>query len=189
MFVGVDYGSKLAGTTVICYAENGQLCFLQSEKKKNADEMILSFIQSNNVDVVYLDAPLSLPKAYFGYSDDYFYREGDRALKAMSPMFLGGLTARAMKLKHQCKGQSDFHEVYPGALRKQLFPDFIGYKKQKELIGSFAELLENKLSQNWKILPKNWHQIDAALAWFSGYRHQQGLALSYGNKEEGLIWV
>ena len=35
--LGIDYGSKLAGTTVICFEKNKQLHFLQSEKKKDAD--------------------------------------------------------------------------------------------------------------------------------------------------------
>ena len=38
MHFGIDYGSKLAGTTVICFAHNKHLEFIQSEKKQDADE-------------------------------------------------------------------------------------------------------------------------------------------------------
>jgi hypothetical protein len=62
---GVDFGSKLAGTTVICYAaESGKINFLASAKKQDADEMLRDFFASSHISLICLDAPLSLPAAY-----------------------------------------------------------------------------------------------------------------------------
>ena len=36
-------------------------------------------------------------------------------------------------------------------------------------------------------LIKNWHQIDALMAWWTGYRHNLNDALEIGNPQEGLI--
>ena len=43
-WIGIDYGSKLAGTTVICYKKEGRLQLLQSEKKSDADAFVSQFI-------------------------------------------------------------------------------------------------------------------------------------------------
>lgn len=90
MHLGIDYGSKLAGTTAICYQEGDALTIIQSEKKQDADRFINDTVESLKPEQIFIDAPLSLPAAYFGNGDDYFYRDCDRQLKAMSPMFLGG---------------------------------------------------------------------------------------------------
>jgi predicted nuclease with RNAse H fold len=97
--VGIDYGAKLAGTTVAAWNENGSLHWKCSGKKQDADKWLEEKLLQLRPDLIFMDAPLSLPGVYSGQGTDYFYREGDRALGAMSPMFLGGLTARAMQLK------------------------------------------------------------------------------------------
>jgi hypothetical protein len=99
MILSIDYGSKLAGTTAVCFEKNNQLHLAQSVKKQDADAWLRQLISTKKPAAVYIDAPLSLPGVYRGEGSDYFYRAGDRAVGAMSPMFLGGLTARAMQLR------------------------------------------------------------------------------------------
>ena len=103
--IGIDYGSKMAGTTVIAYLKSGKLHFAQSQKKKDADLFVENWVAQHQPRAIFLDAPLSLPGVYTEPEayDDYFYRAGDRLLRAMSPMFLGGLTARAMRLSRRLK--------------------------------------------------------------------------------------
>jgi predicted nuclease with RNAse H fold len=101
MHFGIDYGSKMAGTTVITYNQDNVLYQRSSVKNGDADAFILDCVTELQPGQIYIDAPLSLPLACFGKGTDFFYREADRKLKAMSPMFLGGLTARAMKLRLQ----------------------------------------------------------------------------------------
>ena len=188
--IGIDYGAKLAGTTVICHISQGKLALKQSAKKKDADEMILTFAKQLPHSVLYLDAPLSLPIVYRNpntATPDYFYRKCDKALGAMSPMFLGGLTARAMRLK-SCLAPMGIavKEAYPAAVAKQIAGGLPGYKK--DMNQSF-EGLEPLLPIPVASPPVNQHQLDSILAWLVGYRHTQGIAQCYGTPEEGEIWV
>lgn len=190
-WVGIDYGSKLAGTTVICCVfEDHSTKFYSSEKGKDADSFVLETLTKIEVDLVFLDAPLSLPAKYFGNGESYFFRLCDTQLKAMSPMFLGGLTARAIQLKGQLieKGIK-VQETYPAALVRTL--EIKGYFKKKglqlldEFVSNLAQVCPLKLDS--KIV--NWHHADAFLAAFSGYRFQNNEADIYGNLPEGVIVV
>lgn len=189
---GIDYGSKLAGTTVIAYLDNSmQVHFYQSEKKKDADQFVINCLKENKIDQVYIDAPLSLPGVYTAPKtfSNYFYREADTALKAMSPMFLGGLTARAMQLRSKMPSVA-FTEVYPSALVNELKIDRTIYKKEKEHITAVISFLLEKFSFIPSSLQlNNWHQVDALLALISGYRHQKNICIYYGNDYEGFIHI
>jgi len=187
-WVGIDYGSKLAGTTVICFLKNNKIHFLQSEKKKDADAFIKQFLSDNDYTQVFLDAPLSLPGAYFGKGEDYFYRQCDKETNAMSPMFLGGLTARAMRLEAEVP-QCNFHESYPGYLiRKEL-----DYAELYDKKSTYNSRLHNQLKKDYKIafnrLPQNWHQLDALCCWLSGLRNRNMKSIAIGNKVEGQIII
>lgn len=190
MHFGIDYGSKLAGTTTICFVKNKELRVLQSEKKKDADSFIKHLIDQERPSKIFLDAPLSLPNAYSEKGDNFFFRECDKELKAMSPMFLGGLTARAMKLAYEYKDADlDFHEVYPGYLVKLLFPEVRFYKKKAIDIPTFLDLLTPFLPFPITSKMENWHQVDGLLAWLSGYRFQETQAILIGDKAEGIIII
>ena len=184
--LGIDYGSNLAGTTALCYKLQDQLIVTSSEKKKNADNFIKTFVNDHDCNSIFIDAPLTLPQAYFQQGNDYFYRDCDRELKAMSPMFLGGLTARAIALKNQLSDLV-FYETYPKQLvrlQSQIIQNF--YKKD---IIEFGNLLKSSLPYPVVSDLFTWHQIDSVLAWWSGYRHSQKKASIYGKEEEGLIIV
>lgn len=185
MHIALDYGSKLAGTTAVCFEKNKRLHLLQSAKKQDADEWLRRLIAEKKPDAVYIDAPLSLPGIYRGEGCDYFYRAADRALGAMSPMFLGGLTARAMQLRAGFP-ELPFYEIYPAQLVRTLFPGTFFYKKD---LPTFFEKLAERLPFSFENEPANWHQADAALAWLSGWRHGNGEALAFGEAGEGVIWV
>lgn len=179
--IGIDYGSKLAGTTSICYKNNNEINILISNKKQDADEFISKFLTDNNIEFVFIDAPLSLPLAYFDdQHSDYFYRKCDRLTKAMSPMFLGGLTARAIRLKnlHQ---EIKFIETYPKLLAQEI--DYMNYKKNKLIfVNSINEYFNLTLKE-----PKTWHEVDSLLAYLSGERYLNNQHQSFGDKNEGII--
>lgn len=187
-WIGVDYGSKLAGTTVICYESSSGLSFLQSEKKKDADAFISKFLAENSRAQVFLDAPLSLPSAYFEKGSDFFYRDCDKQTKAMSPMFLGGLTARAMKLRHRHK-EHEFFESYPAFLIK----DELGYSDLYLKKSKYSADLHRKLADDFNLSfmdePQNWHQLDALCCWLIGMRYQNKACVILGDPDEGLIYV
>ncbi len=185
MFIGIDYGARKAGTTALCWEEKGGLRVEQSEKDRDADGFILHKVQQLCPETIYLDAPLSLPMVYSRPGQDYFYRESDKMLGAMSPMFLGGLTARAMRLKFTLE-QIDIKvfEIYPAGLVKSISAGAF-YKKD---LDAFAKEIEEKMHITCPALT-SWHQADAVLAWCSGLRHHKGVNASYGRQEEGIVII
>jgi len=190
--LGIDYGAKLAGTTVIAYIRNNQITFLQSTKKQDADILIQKFIAQNDVHLIGLDAPLSLPQIYTNPTQgtDYFYRMADKLLGAMSPMFLGGLTARAMQLSAYCKKKGiDVIEVYPAAIAKRWDLEQFEYKKSFRFISQICDVIQEKTGYSFSEEIHNWHQIDAVLALASAIRYNLGKADSFGDVSEGVIWV
>jgi predicted nuclease with RNAse H fold len=181
--VGIDYGSKLAGTTCLCYHDGKKLRIEQSQRKQDADAFLQMRLQELQATHVFIDAPLSLPGVYRGQGDDYFYRQADRELHAMSPLFLGGLLARAMRLKSLLELSGIMVvEVYPAALIKTLGWNMF-YKKD---IRKFGQQLKKQTGAIHTPL-KNWHQVDSVLAWTSGDRFLQGNSIAIGDPGEGII--
>ncbi|NNF32988.1 MAG: DUF429 domain-containing protein [Saprospiraceae bacterium] len=192
MIAGIDFGSKMAGTTSICFGSiNQQLKLIQSEKKKDADQLILDFIKKNQPDIIAIDAPLSVPPGIYGRGNQYFYRECDKLLKAMSPMFLGGLTARAIALKDKIitsYSAIKVYETYPKGYITSVASGYIRNQYKTDLnLFQTALRIENPLFK----IPDldNWHQADSVLAYISAYRISNQEAISYGNRNEGLIYI
>lgn len=104
-------------------------------------------------------------------------------------MFLGGLTARAMRLAALWKAKGiKCYEAYPAALWRLIAEQDLGYKKDTAQLDKCLEILQSHFSC---ALPQvsNWHQFDALLALAIGKRHQGGKAGVYGESNEGLIYV
>lgn len=193
MIAGIDYGSKMAGTTAICLLVGDHLEIFQSEKKKDADGFLAETLENHHFSgQIFIDAPLSLPLAYYENPDhpDFFYRKCDRETGAMSPMFLGGLTARAIQLSHTLS-KEDYHlyESYPGGLAKLLALDEMGYKGKKESIVPIVRKLESEFEIMLKEIPLNWHQVDSLLCYIIGMRFHAGKVKAIGDPEEGLILI
>jgi predicted nuclease with RNAse H fold len=189
--VGIDYGNKYAGTTVICYNSRNQIKFVQSSKNADADSFLLNELAYLKPDLIMIDAPLSLPGVYWLGSEyrDHFFRSCDRELKAMSPMFLGGLTARAISLIKKMNG-TEVRETYPRKLVHILQLPEAGYKQDKQELGSFADQL-NRISDVRfnEAQITSWHHVDAFLALLSGLRYMKKDDQRYGIPEEGIIIV
>ncbi len=190
-WAGIDFGSKLAGTTAITFLDADQLKTLQVEKGQDTDQWLLRTIAVQNLSQVFIDAPISLPGAYYGRGDNFSYRKSDSILRAMSPMFLGGLTARAIQLKSELsKIEVSCIEVYPGGFIRQNPTFMTNYNKKNPLtlinmFDVFSTYLPNRISEH----PKNYHQLDSLICWYIGYNYLNGSAKSYGDPEEGLIWI
>lgn len=196
--VGIDYGSKFAGTTVLCYNQVHQVRLIASSKNADADSFLLTELEYLDPDLVMIDAPLSLPGVYRlgnGYRD-HFFRSCDRELQAMSPMFLGGLTARAMNLRRILEGRifkTDFEgmlETYPRKLAEILGLISAGYKEKRDKLPVIVERLVEVLGVRINTHQvSTWHHLDALLAFLSGLRHLEQKSLQYGKREEGTITV
>ena len=190
---GIDFGSKLAGTTVVAYEVNGQVHFKASAKKQDADQMIRDLAAELNPVLIGIDAPLSLPGVYTSKPgfDDHFYRLCDKATKAMSPMFLGGLTARAMKLAGVLQGAgSELIEVYPVNSGVELGLKAHGYRTKSPDLDQIIRALtaHSGLTVNSDHSELTGHHIDAWLALITTRHYQAGKARQAGHAEEGLIY-
>lgn len=62
--VGIDYGSKYAGTTVMCYNSAHKVRFIESHKNTDADSFLQTELAFLKPDLIMIDAPLSLPGVY-----------------------------------------------------------------------------------------------------------------------------
>ena len=179
----------MTGTTAVCFEDGGKIQLLQSAKNQNADQFILDLCAKYKPPKIFIDAPLSLPAKILDPTaeGDHFYRECDRLLGAMSPMFLGGLTARAIRLKDQLAAVGiECIETYPAAFVKIAMGSPKAYKND---LPEFLQALGPFLSLNLTSAPENWHQIDALLAWTSGRRHLLKQTQRFGQPIEGVIVI
>jgi predicted nuclease with RNAse H fold len=194
MLVGIDYGSKTAGTTVICYGYHpDRLNLVGTSVKQDADQFLQLMLLNIKPELVCIDAPLSLPGIYHNLPGctDYFYRHADKALNAMSPMFLGGLTARAIKLKNEPSLNGiKFLEAYPGGFVREFKLQDSYNKKEKALTPQFIEILKHKFDVNLPAFEiPNWHYADALICWLIAYRIKNKTNQSFGQLHEGLIYI
>ncbi len=195
---GIDYGSKLAGTTALATLcpKTGIIRVQSTEKKKDADAFLETALQDIKPEYVFIDAPLSLPSIYnlpieernTIENPDFFYRAGDRLVNAMSPLFLGGLTARAMRLVHTLR-PLPFYETYPAWQAKRLQLKDLHYKKEVKYLADVQTFLA-ETHPDWQIpVLKSWHEVDAVLALIGAWRFSKGMHEVIGLEEEGAIYV
>ena len=194
-FLGIDYGRKFSGNTVIGYKYEDEIAFVESEKNHDADKLIVDLARQLKPEYIFLDAPLSLPRVYFNpahEAQDYFYRQCDRDLHAMSPMFLGGMTARAIRLRHRLENEGFIvKEVYPAALADLIKLGAHGYKEKTVNIGRCINIITQLFNLHHLTIEDvpTWHHLDALLAMISGWRYLEGKAIRYGNPGEGIIHI
>lgn len=188
---GIDFGSKLAGTTVIAVAGQKTIRLFSSRKNEDADQFLMEIVKDKGIRSLFIDAPLSLPGVYFNLENhnDYFYRKADQQLHAMSPMFIGGLTARAMKICGRWSTQGiKCTEVYPAAFASRMKWEEKGYKKEEECLPDLAELASDIIGLPLPHDLASWHELDALIALAIGKLYLENKTCQAGNPEEGLIY-
>lgn len=184
--IGIDFGARSAGTTVVCVRDKNLFRFHRSEKGGDGDEWLQATVDRLQPSAIYIDAPLSLPGVYVGRGSDHFFRLADRQAGGMSPMFLGGLTARAMSLASRWrKAGIEVHEAYPAALIRQAW-ESLGIKSGASIPASKLRIMAGMV-----LLPPpepaDRHEADAWLCWVIGHRHRSGEAHVFGTANEGVI--
>lgn len=191
MIWGVDFGAKLSGNTAVASYDGEKVKLYQAERSQDAGKWLDRLYSEMVPALIGIDAPLSLPPGYFHPGQDLHFRKADRLLGAMSPMFIGGLTARAIEWSQGVEAKRI--EVYPSALADLLHPAGRKLRKSESdwfhkevLIPTFIDLEEQELSIE---IPRTIHQLDALLALLTALRYRSGKAISYGIESEGMIWV
>lgn len=185
---GVDYGAKKSGNTAVAISNGFKISIYQAEKGADSDRWLNKLLVKYPPYFVAIDAPLSLPKAWCGGNGDLFYRKCDSALKAMSPLFLGGLTARAVQFKRSLEEKkTEVIECYPKGFVQKILDGY--YPKAGEILDETLQKLSKEHQLIFSQIPTNEHQIDATLSLIMAIRYQKGLAQAFGEEREGLIWV
>lgn len=165
------------------------------DAKVDADQFILKAAEHFKPEIIFIDAPLSLPGVYRfpEQFSDYHFRVADRETQAMSPMFLGGLAARAIELKRKLEDQQiEIKETYPRLMANRFKLKDLGYKTNRAALKDCTQQLRNcmRKSLNFKCNNvKTWHHFDALLALLSAMSYSCGDYTSYGDPQEGLIYV
>lgn len=192
IILGIDYGSKRSGFTAAAALLDNTIHIYQCAKGEDADQWLQDLLSENKPTIVGLDAPLSLPGVYRNLKgcENYHYRHCDMQASAMSPMFIGGLTARAIALSQWIRSNlsAEVIEVYP-KLAAQSLELSAKYKKDNTYLDQAQEQLAKALG-GAQFLEKlsNWHQFDAALALLATLRYSRGEAQKIGREVEGLIY-
>lgn len=185
-FIGIDFGARHAGTTVICRRQRGLFAFERCAKGADADAWLLQRVAELAPTAIYIDAPLSLPAAYYGRGHDHFFRLADHQAGGMSPMFLGGLTARAIRLATAWREQGiRVEEAYPAALIRHAW-DWLRIAPGRAIPRHKLRLMAGIFLLPPPV-PADRHEADAWLCWLIGHRHQRGEALRFGVPDEGEI--
>lgn len=193
VIAGVDYGSKTSGFTCAAFLIGNKVYMHQATKNNDADLWLKGLFEMYQPLLVGIDAPLSLPGALRGLAgfSNYHFRLADVETRAMSPMVLGGLTARAIELSTWLKNQlpSDTIEVYPKLAAEALNLDMKRYKKDNTyLTNALATLFERVDWMVDHLEISNWHQFDALLALYTTEKFSLKTTSSCGSEEEGVIY-
>lgn len=185
-FAGIDYGARTAGTSVIAWNEGRTIYAESSVAGRDADTFLNEAMGRVAPKTIAMDAPLSLPGVYRQLKGrkDFHLRECDRVLRAMSPMFLGGLTARAMALAAGW-GESGIavYETYPRQIAARL-----GLNPSSNLAPRIRAIFQQHGFRFSKKQPRiTQHLIDAwlcLLPWCCSLPLE-----AIGDKQEGQIYL
>ena len=192
VIAGVDYGAKLSGNTAVAILKKGKVELFKTKVNENADDFIVEVLTKHQVKMVFIDAPLSLPISYQGIKEEtvpeFFYRQCDKETGAMSPLFLGGLTARAIALKYLLNQKGiEVYETYPSYLCRLLNIERV---KTTDGVFEMFHRIKNELNGLFgNIEPQTIHEIDALLALYSAIRFCQQQHVVLGDASEGEILV
>ena len=164
--IGIDLGGRTTAKTSISLLdiEKKEVVLFSKEYISNicgkSDSSFIKFVNDLDPDVIGIDAPLSLPDFT---SENYLYRKCDKELKALSPMTLGEITARAIYLKNNFTSSYIF-EVYPKTLLELLKINHKGYKRNSRLQKQIFDFLSEFYDLKFPHFDLNEDDLDSILA-------------------------
>ncbi len=155
-----------------------------------SDEELLGLTAGKNVDIIAIDAPLTLPvgRPDIDVRNEHHFRGCDRELLARKikffPITLGpmrSLTKRGMMLSGEYSGKGYcVIEVYPGAAQ-----DIMNVARQKypgRLLSGLRGLGIKNLDDSLSV-----HELDAVTSAYVGIMHLAGKTESIGEESDGFI--
>jgi predicted nuclease with RNAse H fold len=193
-FCGLDFGARTAGTTVLVWnGRDGRLHLRACPRQTDADTWLDKLLLPSPPRLLAIDAPLSLPRAYIQLPEkdepDFFFRIADRQAGAMSPLFLGGLTARAIAFAYRLRQKGcTVLETFPRLVATRRLPESLQVRYRHDNPEAFAQDLSALLPLPCAEPLTSWHDVDALLAWWTAWRYVHHQAAAVGDPEEGQIW-
>ncbi len=188
--LGIDLAGSEKRNTGICLMDEK----LNAETRVlNTDKEILDFVKSGELDIISIDAPLSIPKGRccleLHCKDKPHLRECDRELLKMKirffPLTLGPmrkLTNRGLKLKGIFeKAGIEVIESYPGA-----FQDILGIPRKQE---GLDKLRTGLIKYGVKGIRKGaiHDELDAVCSAIVGKMYLENKHKAIGDPKEGLM--
>lgn len=164
--IGIDLGGRTTAKTSISLLDiaEKEVVLFSKEYISNicgkSDSSFIKFVNDLDPDVIGIDAPLSLPDFT---SENYLYRKCDKELKALSPMTLGEITARAIYLKNNFTSSYIF-EVYPKTLLELHKINHKGYKRNSRLQKQIFDFLSEFYDLKFPHFDLNEDDLDSILA-------------------------
>jgi uncharacterized protein len=185
---GIDFGARRSGNTAVAIAEDGKVRFYQTKKDQDTDAWLEELIEKHPPTLIAIDAPLTLPAGWCGGIGDLFYRQCDEELRAMSPLFLGGLTGRAVKFHRKSKDAGiKMLETYPKGFVNNLLDG--EYPEVGSDLNPILQKLPKDIQLELNEQPANEHQLDALICLVVAFRFTKKEACAFGKYGEGLIWI
>ena len=174
--IGIDLGGRTTAKTsisLLAIAEKEVVLFSKeyiSNICGKSDSSFIKFVNDLDPDVIGIDAPLSLPDFT---SENYLYRKCDKELKALSPMTLGEITARAIYLKNNFTSSYIF-EVYPKTLLELHKINHKGYKRNSRLQKQIFDFLSEFYDLKFPHFDLNEDDLDSILAVLILFHYKNG---------------
>jgi uncharacterized protein len=189
--VGLDLAGSEKRDTGFCRLERNHALV----SVLHTDEEILQAV-GQEVRVVAIDAPLSLPRGRCCLRDDCpcagkaHFRVCDLELRAMKikffPITLGPmrqLTLRGLGLKEKLERRGiQVFETYPGAAQ-----DLWGIPRQKDLDGLRRGLEQFKVKGNWQRPEVTKDELDGLTCALVARDYLRGKTMTIGDPQEGLM--
>ncbi|MCH8555192.1 MAG: hypothetical protein LAT76_08545 [Schleiferiaceae bacterium] len=195
VWAGVSLGGKYTGDSALAIYSNGQILIVQPDEGVDSDAFSTQVIEQFAPEIITIDAPITIPGALTKTSGcfDYHFRQADKECGCISPMIIGGRTARAIELKSVWeKLGKEVYETSPRLLARDFGLREMGYRKTGLHLRNCAALLKASFNPDINLAERdisNWTRLDALLALMTAMKIETKTATSIGNPEEGLIWV
>lgn len=174
--LGIDLGGRTTGKTSLALLDfkSGKMIHfsreLISKECGKSDELLIKFIEELKPEFIGIDAPLSLPDFKSG---NYLYRSYDKKLKALSPMTLGEITARAIHLKESLSCRN-VCEVYPKTILELYDLNHKGYKRNIDKQNKIWNFIRDKYDLNFPEIELNEDNLDSILALLIVFHYKIG---------------
>lgn len=188
ILIGIDLGGRTTGKTAVSvYNSENNIVKVIGVKEiekitSGIDENFIEFLNELNGNIIGIDAPLSLPDFT---QKDYLYRSGDREVKALSPMTIGEITARAIFLNS--KLNCEVIEVYPKSVLQFLGLQSTKYKNNEKLLRNITNIVISK----YKMIPNQFEMIndnvDSLLSLVAVIHYFRNSYRNIGNKTKFII--